>query len=85
MHRASTAKARAAPEFGAGQAERIAQDPEKRGIGLGIHVNGFAIDLQRKHRHSPPCRVTREKQLHHDTSIRHARTRDWAVDTLVLT
>src|SRR6266700_277640 len=66
VHRASTAKARAAAEFGAGQAKRIAQDPKKGSIGLGIHIDGLAVDLQRKHRRSPPYPGDARWELHHD-------------------
>ena len=45
MHRASTAQCHAATEFGAGQAQHVAQHPEERGVAVDIDVVYVAVDF----------------------------------------
>src|SRR5665647_3316108 len=49
MHGASTARRNAAAEFGAGQSQFIADDPEQRRFGLDIEPMRFAVDGEGDH------------------------------------
>src|SRR6185312_7234847 len=49
MHRACAALRDAAAEFGAGEAEQVAQHPQERHIGGRVDVLRFSVDIQRNH------------------------------------
>ena len=49
VHGAGAALGDAAAELGAGQAERVAQHPQQRRVGLDIDLVGSSVDGKRHH------------------------------------
>jgi hypothetical protein len=48
MHGTCAAQASTATKFGSGHAEFIAENPQQRGICVGVGINGFTVDLKLK-------------------------------------
>jgi hypothetical protein len=48
MNSTSTAQGSATTELGAGHAEFITNDPKQRRVGLGVGLNGFAVNFELK-------------------------------------
>ena len=49
VHGAGAALRDAAAVFRAGEADLLPQHPQQRGVGLHVHLDGFAVDDEARH------------------------------------